>query len=648
MKNKRISPALLILPLVLVAAVVFLLNVNAKGSAMPDPIDITTYASRGLITFNAENCGSYLCNQLEGFTTTGDGLVFYTIPDEFQDDNYTFGNLSGYTGASFTTPISGIPFSRSYEHGNDMTYNTKTDKILVVGPNGSHDAAVLNSSTLAQESVINLPRGASAIAYDEFNDNYIMRVSKDSIHQFWFYDSSFNRLSEVDAIPEQIGQHDGNDNIDQGADFHNGYIYSTFDNYDGSTGGEVAYINVYKAKLKTDGTPDRGFGSLVAVYYIDALNLGEIESISFRNNKAYLGFSNGSTRGNVSKFTSFNQSHIEQALPQPSISYVDGKSSTTVKVTSNDVQLKPKSSNWVLSDDGYTISRTVNSGSISGSDVSICDNYNNCTTVNYDHTNTSFETTYTLSFNANSGTGSVSSQQCSTAGSSCTVIIPDEKPSKNGYYFLGWSEDSAATEATYYPGQSTSLSSNKTLYAVWQENVIPPEPDPAPEGTGEITWIQDQTHTKEDKKNLIIRIDYNVDSFVALKIDNAEVSNEYYTAIAGSTVISIDYNYIDTLTTGDHTIAAIFTRDTIVNTTFTVEEAHVDPTPEPEPTPSPEPTPEPDDDEDILVPDTGGAPGINNNGSYGGYLVGISAIVVFAVVLGYIIRKINVHRRIEF
>ena len=72
--------------------------------------------------------------------------------------------------------------------------------------------------------------------------------------------------------------------------------------------------------------------------------------------------------------------------------------------------------------------------------------------------------TYTLSYNANGGSGAPSSQ---TGASSYT--ISSTEPIKSGYTFLGWSTISSASSAIYKPGQTISVSSNTTLYAVWKK-----------------------------------------------------------------------------------------------------------------------------------------------------------------------------------
>ena len=72
--------------------------------------------------------------------------------------------------------------------------------------------------------------------------------------------------------------------------------------------------------------------------------------------------------------------------------------------------------------------------------------------------------TYTLSYNANGGSGAPASQ---SGGVSYT--IPYTKPVRNGYTFLGWSEKSSATAASWTGGDVVTLSGNATLYAVWKK-----------------------------------------------------------------------------------------------------------------------------------------------------------------------------------
>lgn len=80
---------------------------------------------------------------------------------------------------------------------------------------------------------------------------------------------------------------------------------------------------------------------------------------------------------------------------------------------------------------------------------------------------TSYVTGYTLTYNANGGSGAPSS----VSGVKSTTIS-SVTPTRSGYNFLGWSTSSSATSASYVAGDSISLSSNTTLYAVWAKFYI--------------------------------------------------------------------------------------------------------------------------------------------------------------------------------
>lgn len=75
--------------------------------------------------------------------------------------------------------------------------------------------------------------------------------------------------------------------------------------------------------------------------------------------------------------------------------------------------------------------------------------------------------TYTVSYNANGGSGAPSSQ---TKTYGITLTLSSTKPTKTGYSFLGWSTSSTATTATYSAGGSYTANAGATLYAVWKAN----------------------------------------------------------------------------------------------------------------------------------------------------------------------------------
>lgn len=72
---------------------------------------------------------------------------------------------------------------------------------------------------------------------------------------------------------------------------------------------------------------------------------------------------------------------------------------------------------------------------------------------------------YTISFNANSGTGAPSSL---TKWHGVNVLIPSTKPTKTGHTFLGWSTSDQGDTVTHTPDHYFGIDADTTLYAVWQ------------------------------------------------------------------------------------------------------------------------------------------------------------------------------------
>ena len=76
-------------------------------------------------------------------------------------------------------------------------------------------------------------------------------------------------------------------------------------------------------------------------------------------------------------------------------------------------------------------------------------------------------TSYTITYNANGGSGAPSSQ---TKWKDQALTLSSTKPTRTGYSFLGWSTSSSATSATYTAGGSYTTNAAATLYAVWKAN----------------------------------------------------------------------------------------------------------------------------------------------------------------------------------
>ena len=72
---------------------------------------------------------------------------------------------------------------------------------------------------------------------------------------------------------------------------------------------------------------------------------------------------------------------------------------------------------------------------------------------------------YTITYNANGGSGAPSSQ---TKHYGYDLVLSDTVPTRTGYKFKGWGTYSSDTSANYRPGENLTTNTNLTLYAVWE------------------------------------------------------------------------------------------------------------------------------------------------------------------------------------
>ncbi|MDR1642148.1 MAG: InlB B-repeat-containing protein [Clostridiales bacterium] len=77
------------------------------------------------------------------------------------------------------------------------------------------------------------------------------------------------------------------------------------------------------------------------------------------------------------------------------------------------------------------------------------------------------QTTYTLSYRGNGGTGSVPQSQTFVGGNSVIINGPGGL-SKSGHVFGGWNTSADGTGTPYAQGESVTLSGTSTLYAQWE------------------------------------------------------------------------------------------------------------------------------------------------------------------------------------
>lgn len=101
--------------------------------------------------------------------------------------------------------------------------------------------------------------------------------------------------------------------------------------------------------------------------------------------------------------------------------------------------------------------------------------------------------TYTLTYDANGGTGTVPTDTNKYAKGTYAQVVSGSGLTRKGMIFLGWSTNQTAVSPAYYPGGSVKINDNTTLYAVWG----------TPTGKAAITYHSnfgnDQTRKSEDK-----------------------------------------------------------------------------------------------------------------------------------------------------
>ena len=202
-----------------------------------------------------------------------------------------------------------------------------------------------------------------------------------------------------------------------------------------------------------------------------------------KSGTVYLTFTKDSSFDNL-RF-GINGAKIDTLVRFDAYSLTDGKTYTISAKILNSTQGNVSWNNLQL-EEGRTAT-TYQEGTISSSTK---------VTANSDHTVYALWTpnTYTITYKANGGSGGPSSQSYKYAPNG-NIYLSSDKPSKTGYTFMGWSESSSATSASYSPGQwwGTHNANNYTLYAVWKDTT-PPSMDYGPSTgttwcTGKEVWV---------------------------------------------------------------------------------------------------------------------------------------------------------------
>ncbi len=133
------------------------------------------------------------------------------------------------------------------------------------------------------------------------------------------------------------------------------------------------------------------------------------------------------------------------------------KGVTTVAIATKSYQFTRTHSAYDVNFHGYLA--TPASGSVSYS-----------STTSYGTLSIPPRPSYTVSYNANGGSGAPAS---ATKWCDETLTLSTVKPTRTGYTFLRWNTNSAGTGTNYNSGANYTANSGVTLYAVWQKNTWP-------------------------------------------------------------------------------------------------------------------------------------------------------------------------------
>ena len=142
---------------------------------------------------------------------------------------------------------------------------------------------------------------------------------------------------------------------------------------------------------------------------------------------------------------------------------------------------------------------------------------------------------------------------------SSKAVKPDTDPTKEEYTFDGWYQDATFTAAFDF---NTAITADTTIYAKWTESTAP--------GTIYYTVVSgaNGTWTEGDIVVTVKRSEddeHCIDYFTGVKIDDKDLVNGTdYTAVAGSTVVTIKGSTLESLSKGGHTITVVFKDGTAV------------------------------------------------------------------------------------
>ena len=200
---------------------------------------------------------------MQGFTTVKDKLFI-----SFVDDNETRSLIRIYDLNNYTL-LKEMEGPR-VGHANDVTYNSKTNEVLVVHADGTNIVSIFDGDTFEFKKQITIPLPIRSMTYIDDEDGYAVRTIANGF-------ILKNNYTLRYKIPFIIGMDFSFDVGRQGWSYYKGFIYYSTWSWIRYGGDGTNTIFVYDVN-----------GHLRDRLHIKE-GIGELENVSFYNNKMILG-----------------------------------------------------------------------------------------------------------------------------------------------------------------------------------------------------------------------------------------------------------------------------------------------------------------------------------------------------------------------
>ena len=164
----------------------------------------------------------------------------------------------------------------------------------------------------------------------------------------------------------------------------------------------------------------------------------------------------------------------------------------------------------------------------------------------------------TITFDAGEGTVSPTSMITDNSGKLVQLPVPARE---GDYSFDGWyTAPGAGTKIT----TDTVFTADTTVYAHWTKHIVP--------FSYEITEGKNGTWTQNSDGTLTFRANGDISGFIGVKVDGTTIAADKYTAVSGSTVVTLKNDYLATLSVGKHKLTVVY-NDGECSTEFEVKAA---------------------------------------------------------------------------